>query len=280
MANPLEQSIRSGVRANARIGDLFAKLGAGEHPRGVVPTIYRSGMEGLTKALAAPNRQEAARAALVTMRRELDSELRSLLLTADELGKDEAARQLSFFKIEAAKTINLSTQSQGALQAILTRFDAQTAAVSALLATGASEDLILGGESRTGVLRPGDVLSTSAFWLARSVWTAWAEMVQKNSNGFSKQAVAALDNRTTDCCLRVHGQVQPLNGQFNLTGDPRYADNLDWAPFHWWCRTSIVLYKEEFDDGLTERMRTGARTILNERADGKRVDRYPVSAFG
>jgi hypothetical protein len=80
--------------------------------------------------------------------------------------------------------------------------------------------------------------------------------------------------------LQVHGQIQPLDKPFRLTGTPRYADEMDWPAFHWYCRTSGVLYQEQYDDGLTERMRNGARTILNERADGIFIDRYPVDAFG
>ena len=100
-----------------------------------------------------------------------------------------------------------------------------------------------------------------------------------NTNGFQKQAIAALDAHTTDCCLRVHGQIQPLDGLFHLTGEPRFADNMDWSPFHWNCRTSVALYKPDYDDGLTEKMHEGANFILSERRAGRNPDQWPVDAF-
>jgi hypothetical protein len=59
---------------------------------------------------------------------------------------------------------------------------------------------------------------------------------------FQKQAVAALDARTTDCCRRVNGQIQPLDEPFVLTGTPRYTDRAMHPPFHWGCRTVDTLY--------------------------------------
>jgi hypothetical protein len=53
--------------------------------------------------------------------------------------------------------------------------------------------------------------------------------------GYLKQAVAAIDQKTTDCCLRVHAQAQPLDKDFHLTGEPRYADYLPYPGFHWWA---------------------------------------------
>ncbi len=58
-------------------------------------------------------------------------------------------------------------------------------------------------------------------------------------------AVAVIDNRTTDCCQRVHGQVQPLDQPFVLTGEPRFADRMQWPGFHWRCRTSVVVVFSE-----------------------------------
>jgi hypothetical protein len=64
---------------------------------------------------------------------------------------------------------------------------------------------------------------------------------------FMKQAIAAIDDRTTDCCLRVHGQIQPQNEPFRLTGRPRFADRLQGPPFHWRCRTATTLYTQEME---------------------------------
>ncbi len=66
---------------------------------------------------------------------------------------------------------------------------------------------------------------------------------------------------------------------FHLEGTPRFADELDWSPFHYYCRTSIALYLPEYDDGITARMQLSASTVLEERANGIWQDRDPADAF-
>ncbi len=282
--NPLLQAIRSGVRANESIGAMFATLGTGEHTLGIIPSIYRSGKASLIATLESPNPEDSARAAFASMRRELDSELRSLISNAEAFGNDEAARQLSYYEIAAGSAITLSTQSQDALDALLSRFDAQSASAMGLIAAGLqpNDPMIIGDDDRAGILRTGDLLGAGAFWLAFLAWSSWGLLITRSAPGmgFQKQVVAALDNRTTDCCLRAHGQIQPLDGLFELTGEPRYASKMDWTPFHFYCRSAVVLYSSAFDDGLTERMRAAADLVLSERASGIWRDRDPADAFG
>ena len=76
-----------------------------------------------------------------------------------------------------------------------------------------------------------------------------------------KQAVAEIDQNTTDCCLAVHGQVQPLDKPFELTGTPRFADQMMHPRFHWNCRTDELLWSEGLDaiGQSTREMRAEAR---------------------
>jgi hypothetical protein len=97
--------------------------------------------------------------------------------------------------------------------------------------------------------------------------------------GNRDKVVTALDHRMTDCCLRTHGQVVGFQDKFRLTGTPRFADELEWTPFHHLCRTSIVLYLPGYDDGLTEQMRASADKVLDERARGINKYRHLSSAF-
>ena len=60
---------------------------------------------------------------------------------------------------------------------------------------------------------------------------------------------------------------------------PAYACELDWPPFHAWCRTSVALYLPKFDDGLTARMEKSANIVLDERNKGIYRDRHPADAF-
>lgn len=59
---------------------------------------------------------------------------------------------------------------------------------------------------------------------------------------YQKQVIAAIDARTTDCCRRAHGQIQPLDTPFVLTGTPRFSSRMMQPPFHYRCRTVTVLY--------------------------------------
>ena len=98
---------------------------------------------------------------------------------------------------------------------------------------------------------------------------------------YKKQAIATIDERTTDCCLKVHGQIQPLEKDFRLTGTPRFADKVPDPPFHWYCRTTEVLYNEKFEEfGITtEKMRDAANAELDARATtGTRETIYPSHA--
>lgn len=90
-----------------------------------------------------------------------------------------------------------------------------------------------------------------------------------------KQAVAAIDERTTECCLRVHGQIADLDKPYKLTGTPRFQDEMMFPAFHWNCRTSSVAYHPAFDEAAqgtaasTAAMRAEAAKALKEqRADG------------
>lgn len=83
-----------------------------------------------------------------------------------------------------------------------------------------------------------------------------------------KQAVASINAQTTQTCLRVHGQIRDIGEPFTLTGDPRFARNMQGSPFHWNCRTDVVAYVEAFDQGsnvTTADMRAAARQEAESR---------------
>lgn len=119
-------------------------------------------------------------------------------------------------------------------------------AVDRLLAVNISD-------GRASVYRMSGVAAQTE--VSDSVWTAsvlvaaglFRQINQATQTVYKKQAIAAIDHRTTDCCLRVHGQIQPLDKPFELTGTPRYADKMDAPPFHQNCRTAISIYTERME---------------------------------
>lgn len=139
---------------------------------------------------------------------------------------------------------------------------------------------------RASVWRTGG--NVAAQQSQRDMWgvaTAIGNILRKSGEGqagqqWRKQAIAAIDERTTDCCLRVHGQIQLLDAPFKLTGTPRFADEMKSPPFHLYCRTVQALYVEEFEvQGVTtDDMRDAARTELKAREDGSRKEIHPAHA--
>lgn len=284
MANPLAQSQRSALRMNDDIGDLFAAVGTSEHPRGYVLSAYRQARRAMKTALGEVDRMNAVRDVFAGLRSTVRAETVSLFMDSQWLGSEEAARQLRFYKIDT-RPGNLLTEREASaamLDAVLSRIDAQELAARALLFAGAEDEQITGDENQAGVLRPSDLLTTLTASAAALVWSAfsrWVELHSQPTIRWEKQVIAALDARTTDCCLRAHGQVQPLDKPFELTGVPRFADKKDWTPFHHYCRSSVALYQASYDTGLTAQMREGADWFLAERRAGRSPDRHPADAF-
>lgn len=282
MNNPLEQSIRSAVRANAEIGNLFAKVGTSEHPRGVILSAYRNAHRSMITALAEPQPLFGAREVMRELKQTVLTETKPIFQQAEQFGKNEAERQLGYYGISvpAYGVTGLSSQTDNAVTVLTEFLDSQQVTIETMILAGLDPTLIIGDEDRKGMLRPGSVLGTAIFWILALLWDSYSDLVTRyKQDDMSKQAVAALDSRTTDCCLRVHGQIKPFDDPFELTGTPRYADKLDWSPFHDYCRTSIVLYSPSFDFGLTEQMREAADYVLAERAAGRVFDQHPADAF-
>jgi hypothetical protein len=132
-------------------------------------------------------------------------------------------------------------------------------------------------------------LNTLTLGAVQSAWSAAAggiELLFKASETsgekqLGRQAVAAIDERTTECCLMVHGQVVKMGQPFHLTGEPKFADYVDTTPFHWNCRSAVSLYHPAMEAiGVpTEKMREAARAELRARDETKqRVEIHPSHA--
>lgn len=91
--------------------------------------------------------------------------------------------------------------------------------------------------------------------------------VRRQIPAVRKQAIAAIGGNTTDCCLRVHGQIVEVDEPFVLTGTPRFADRMQYPGFHWNCRTTIVMHHPAFEAGAmsTERLRADAQAEQRRR---------------
>lgn len=143
------------------------------------------------------------------------------------------------------------------------------------------------GDGRVSVWRA--VLPQAQRQASESIWltansarrTMYLEAQGRAAITMKHQAIAAIDERTTRTCLRVHGQIQPLSVPFNLTGTPRYADKMMGPPFHYNCRSSVVLYVPELEQlGIpTNDMRKAAQAELRARQQKpRRQEIHPAHA--
>lgn len=81
-----------------------------------------------------------------------------------------------------------------------------------------------------------------------------------------KQAIAAIGKNTTDCCLRVHGQIKRVSEPFELTGEPRFADRMMAPSFHWNCRTAVAMHHPFFEESMpTAKLKEDAKAELAKR---------------
>lgn len=123
-------------------------------------------------------------------------------------------------------------------------------------------------------------ITTNTWITGMSAMSALYHMVQQTTKTvYMKQACAAIDERTTDCCLQVHGQIQPLDKPFILYGSPRFADKVDSPPFHWYCRSAETLYTEKFEEkGITtDEMKSAAQAEIDTREQtGGRAEIHPA----
>jgi hypothetical protein len=175
----------------------------------------------------------------------------------------------------------LEARLQAELSRMQTAGESEKAITDRLLA----EDI---ADGRVSVWRHGG--NTMAASGSQDLWTAAtaaAAAYYKAGEGqtgerWRKQVIAAIDERTTDCCLQVHGQIQDLDEPFHLTGTPRYSDYEQHPPFHDFCRTAETLWMERFEAvGITtDEMREAARAELEAREKTKRrVEIHPANAI-
>jgi len=216
--------------------------------------------------------------AMTVLRTELHMIIAESTVEAAKIGQESAIRQAGYYTVAG---VDLGPAGIGevpfdASTGWVATVDGQLNGVQALMAADADPALIYGDEYRLGALQPAPINRDGTKWLAMASIIAFLLWLfgRKDGDGnyrlppdleIKKQAIAHIDNKTTNCCLRVHGQIQEIDDRFVLRGTPRYADRMDAPPFHTWCRTALALYIKEFDLDLTAVMLEDARAELARR---------------
>jgi hypothetical protein len=288
MPNDHSRAVARALRANDEIGALFNRLGHSEAPRGALIRAYRTVLRELRGRL---DDADYVRAALADFVESATTAAGEVFRAGIDLGEEQGNDMLSIWGLEpVALTVSgqALTAAQASVRASTTK---QASNVLTLLSLGADAGQVLGDAGRVGVLQYGTTFAESTRWAVRLTNVAAADTmtqgiaraaglptpaqggdvaaVKRAASAWGRQAIAALDLRTTSCCLRVHGQIVPVDGMFELTGTPRFADNMDAPPFHYGCRTAIALVRlDAQDEALNARLRLDANREATAHEEG------------
>lgn len=138
---------------------------------------------------------------------------------------------------------------------LMTTYDAQANYIVSSIRSGAENSSVFGEGSIAAAFTVGFLLRFLADRVTDLFSSSLLDTTAFKSDTYVKQAIATLNRRTTQCCIRVHGQIVPYSGKFTTTGTPHFATKQSWTPFHNWCRTTIaVVHKEDIDDEVTARL--------------------------
>lgn len=282
------------MAANQLQADMFLALGGSENPGGSITSVYSVSNIALRNAVSLTGLEAQLSQVdeiMRTLRQSVASASRASINDSLAFGRRYANTQLDIYNLPKpgnpteAMLDRRAEMRSAALQDITERVDTQHAQIRALLTVGGEEEIILGNEEHKGVLRDSSVIPSVIFYISTLLWNSFdLEILHANQLGkatltYLKQAISVLDKRTTECCLRVHGQTQRFDTDFLTTGIPAYADRQEGPPFHARCRTAIVLYNSIFDFGLTQQMQDNASWILSQRNLGKDPNQEPADAF-
>ena len=277
MAKPHAEAVAASERTARELLALFGRLGTSAHPRGAVLSAYRGALDFMRESgLGAAQ----IIVALDLLRGKLAEVLRRELVRAFGLGAEQASRMLAAYGLSGAGARYEREVIEQALMATLAAYDDQARRVRAGVLLGLDRGALLGTATRVGVLTAMPVVTEATRWAAAVTSTA-SEGVLKGSMGltsagdrFMRQAIAAVDERTTNCCLLVNGQIVEMENAFVLTGTPRFADRMMQPPFHYYCRTAVALvHQDDTEDDVTEQMRAAGKAELDAREAAMRHER-------
>ena len=291
-----QRSVSHAQRTNDALGVLFDRLGSLEQPNGWLLRAYRNALRALDGNL---DDLSAVMDTLAGLRDAMVRDAEALFDDALMLGYDQARDDLALYGYdEPPRRSILAPLAAVGLAAFLATLDRQLAVVKAVIAGGVGNPAtILGDSSHVGLLAPGPLLIEARRWVATTTENTWEKTITQGLSPrgdvadvamvsqYKRQAVAAIDNRTTECCLRVHGKTAGLDKDFPLSGKPwdaaqRYGFTARKPPWHWHCRTALALVRvQDEEDALTRLMRAAAQTEEEARArTGQREVIWPSNA--
>lgn len=271
MADPHADVAYRAMQTNEDIRRLIAKLGTTDNPRGEIMTAYRQARRDAPAAIESP---ALLNAVFDNLADSVSSTSNDVLAQALDIGLLQATGDLSAYGLDVANLSADDLDIEAMIAGIIAVVELQRQQTLTAYTTGQlNEDYLVGDGTRVGLLSPAPVVKEGSRWSAAAVAFAFSSMIQaalgrSSTPLYQKQAFAAIDRRTTNCCLLVNGQVQRIDADFILTGTPRYADRQPWPGFHDYCRTATgLIHSDDIGDDLTREIEDASQAELDFRAD-------------
>jgi hypothetical protein len=262
-ANPLYIAHRQALADNRYLKAVYALyLGSLAHPRGAVLSAYRRARQRISSK--ADNR-----AVLDGLRYELIGITDTVIRAAVARGTESGQVQVQAYIDDGAlfsNTYAVPIDAALITSAWMATYDAQYQSALVALNTGNIE-AVIGDAGRLGLLSAAAMIAEGSRQITSGLNTGVISAIgDPQGDNWYRQAITTVDGNTTLCCLNVAGQIIPFEGQFHLTGTPRFADYMSHPPFHWGCRTVISLYRKGYEDKLTPGLEQQARQEKADRA--------------
>ena len=227
-----ERSVASALKTVTALGKLTDRL------RGKNSAVYQSYRTVLRALRGNLNDTYAIMDALQTLEAGIRVAGQDYFKRSSAIGLAQATRDLKIYDLGDPDAVAGGVAE--AIESTVSVVKEQGNKVISLANADLGDELILGDDSRQGVLRPSTVLGEMAFWLTAVSVLSYVAGTKRKMPEVVRQAVAQIDGDTTDTCLNVHGQIVGENEDFHLTGTPRYADNMYNPAFHRGCRTAVA----------------------------------------
>ena len=235
------------------------------------------------------NLLDQVNARLLQLERETGLILRDVVTSSTERALDNVSRELRMLPTELRSDVRpfsrINTQMTERFVPLVLDNAGQTAQTLGMTIRRELQAGLLQGESFPNLVSRLMAADSGAFARGRNsavlaarrtVITAenaakqeYYEQTKRDIPEIKKQAIAVVQSRTTDCCLRVHGQIVDVDESFTLTGTPRFADRMQHPSFHWNCRKAVGMDHPSFESGglTTANMRSSAQAELRRRRE-------------
>lgn len=286
MKNPLSEAWDIARSEHAALEALHAGIGVGSRV-GLIQTPYNVAVEALRGMLTPGTKPplKRVREVLDDLEARVVGESRNAIERGRKLGRRSALAQMSVYaggpvKLPDKPGGSVEAAGKAGLAAVEAEIRVQKTMALALLAGGMEPAMVVGEGVRPGILSGTPLIRSAVFWATSMMWLQFGDVVEQartKQGAFQKQVVSTMDHRTTPCCLAAHAQIRDLDAMFDTPEPPHFAEEQQWTPFHWYCRTSVVLYRPEYDFGLTDRMETAAERMRRNIAEGGSRLRVPAS---